>query len=138
MLKNFLIDDLVVGMHANSTHTITEEKIRLFAEISGDFNPIHLDETYAKSTRFGKRIAHGAMVGSFISSLFAMKIPGPGCIYISQSLFFKKPVFINDNVTAQIKITSIDKIKNRVVFESICYVDNTIVLQGSAEIFIPK
>ncbi|WP_298065727.1 MaoC family dehydratase [uncultured Acinetobacter sp.] len=138
MLKNFSIDELGIGMKASSTHLVTEEKVKLFSEISGDYNPVHLDEVYAKSTRFEKRIAHGMLVSSFISSLFAMQLPGPGCIYISQSLLFKKPVFINDMVTAEVEITAIDTVKNRVMFETRCYVDKVIVLQGNAEIFIPK
>lgn len=138
MLKNFSIDELSVGMKASSDHLVTEEKVRLFSEISGDYNPVHLDEVYAKGTRFEKRIAHGMLVSSFISSLFAMQLPGPGCIYISQSLFFKKPVFLDDLITAQVEITSIDTIKNRVMFETRCYVDDVIVLHGNAEIFIPK
>ena len=137
MIDSKTITDIIVGMKASSIHLVTDEKIRAFASISEDFNPIHLDEEYAQKTRFGKRIAHGAMVTSFISSLFAMKLPGPGCIYISQHTLFKKPVYINDSVISEIKVTSIDEVKKRVFFSTLCYVNDQIVLEGTAEIYIP-
>lgn len=137
MINSKAIKDIAVGMKASSTHRVTDEKIRAFASVSEDFNPIHLDADYALNTRFGKRIAHGAMLASFISSLFAMKLPGPGCIYISQNTVFKKPVYINDEVIAEIEITSIDELKKRVFFSTLCYVNDQIVLEGTAEIYIP-
>lgn len=89
-MKIFTIDQFHIGLSASSNNVITDEKTRLFADVSGDYNPIHLDIEFAEKTRFGKRIAHGMLVSSFISALFAMKLPGHRYIYLSQSLFFKK------------------------------------------------
>lgn len=87
MLKSSTIDQLYIGLSASSSNVITEDKIKLFANVSGDYNPIHLDEAYAENSKFGKRIAHGMLVSSFISALFAMKLPGQGCF------IFPKPFF---------------------------------------------
>lgn len=131
------INDISIGMKANTSHLITDKKIRAFANLSEDYNPIHLDEDYAKSTQFGKRLAHGAMVASFFSALFATKLPGPGCIYVAQETKFKKPVFINDTVLAEIEVIKIDIERKRVYFSTSCTVDGTEVLTGKAEIYIP-
>lgn len=138
MLKSFTIDQLFVGLSVSSSHVITEEKIRLFADITGDYNPIHLDANFAEKTRFGKRIAHGMLVGSFISALFAMKLPGQGCIYLSQNLSFKKPVYINDTVVATVEVIAVDLPRKRVQFKTYCTVNNKMVIDGEAEIYIPN
>lgn len=138
MMESKVFSEIFVGMSASSAYLITDEKIRAFAAISEDFNPIHLSDEYAIKTRFGKRIAHGAMISSLISSLFAMKLPGPGCIYISQSAKFKKPVYIQDNVLVEIKVTSTDSSRNRVFFNTFCYVNDEVVLEGTAEIYMPN
>ena len=135
--KNVTIDSISIGMKASSSHLITDEKIRAFAEISEDYNPIHLDEDYAKNSRFGRRIAHGAMISSFFSSLFAMQLPGPGCIYVSQNTQFKKPVFIDSKLFVEVEVIDIDKSKNRVYFSTHCFIDGAKVLSGTAEIYIP-
>lgn len=137
MKENADISYISIGMKASSTHSITDEKIRAFSQLSEDYNPIHLDDEYAKSSRFGKRLAHGAMVSSFFSSLFAMKLPGPGCIYVSQETKYKKPVFIDDIVVVEVEVTSIDTERKRVYFSTSCYVNDEEVLSGKAEIYIP-
>ena len=137
MSDNLKIDDLSIGMSAKSVHKITDEKIRAFAAVSGDNNPIHLDDEFAKNSPFKKRIAHGALVSSFFSSLFATELPGPGSIYVSQNTKFRKPVFINDKVEAVIEITDIDLDRKRVYFKTYCLVGNTEVLNGTAEIYLP-
>lgn len=137
MLKYKSINDISVGMKANVSHTITDEKIRAFATISEDFNPIHLDEKYAKNSKFGRRIAHGALVTSFFSALFAMELPGAGSIYVSQNTQFKKPVFLDDTVLAEIEVIDIDVQRKRVYFKTTCFVEETEVLSGKAEIYIP-
>lgn len=137
MLKSFTIDQFYIGLSASSNHVITDEKIRLFADVSGDCNPIHLDTEFAEKTRFGKRIAHGMLVSSFISALFAMKLPGQGCIYLSQSLFFKKPVYINDTVVVTVEVIKVDIPRKRVQFKTYCTVNNEMVIDGEAEIYIP-
>ena len=131
------IDSITIGMQASVSHVITDEKIRAFASLSEDYNPIHLDEEYAKNSSFGKRLAHGAMIASFFSALFAMKLPGPGCIYVSQETKFKKPVFINDTVLVKIEVIDIDVKRKRVYFSTSCFVDDVEVLIGKAEIYIP-
>ena len=137
MSKKMTIKDISVGMKASNKHLITDEKIRAFAAISEDYNPIHLDDDYAKNSQFGKRLAHGALISSFFSTLFAMKLPGAGAIYVSQSTQFKKPVFINDEVIAEIEVVDIDIDRKRVYFSTHCYVDKVKVLSGEAEIYLP-
>lgn len=137
MSKKMTIKDISVGMKASNKHLITDEKIRAFAAISEDYNPIHLDDDYAKNSQFGKRLAHGALISSFFSTLFAMKLPGAGSIYVSQSTQFKKPVFINDEVVAEIEVVDIDIDRKRVYFSTHCYVDKVKVLIGEAEIYLP-
>ncbi|WP_201507885.1 MaoC family dehydratase [Psychrobacter proteolyticus] len=112
------ISDISVGMKASAFHLITDEKIRAFATISEDWNPIHLDEKYAKNSKFGRRIAHGAMVASFFSALFAMELPGAGSIYVSQNTQFKKPVFLDDTVLVEIEVMDIDIERKRVYFNT--------------------
>lgn len=136
MPKYKSINDISIGMKANASHTITDEKIKAFATISEDFNPIHLDEEYAKNSKFGRRIAHGAMVTSFFSALFAMELPGAGSIYVSQNTQFKKPVFLDDKVLAEIEVIDIDMQRKRVYFKTTCFVKDIEVLSGKAEIYI--
>lgn len=131
------INSIFIGMKASASHLITDEKIRGFANISEDYNPIHLDDEYAKNSRFGKRIAHGAMVSSFFSSLFATKLPGPGSIYVSQETKYKKPVFIDDTVLVEIEVIDIELERSRVYFSTTCFVNDVEVLSGRAEIYIP-
>src|SRR5215813_14647427 len=98
------VDEIDAGMTAVFTKTVTEADIVLFAGISGDTNPVHLDEDFAKSTMFKGRIAHGMLSASFISTVFGTKLPGPGAIYVSQNLKFKAPVRIGDTVTARVEL----------------------------------
>ena len=137
MSNNLTINTLSVGMSAKSVHKITDEKIRAFAALSGDSNPIHIDDKFAKDSPFKKRIAHGALISSFFSSLFATDLPGPGSIYISQNTKFRKPVYINDEVEAVVEITDIDTNRKRIYFKTYCLVGDTEVLTGTAEIYLP-
>lgn len=137
MSKTISLDNISLGMKANASHLITDEKIKAFAQISEDYNPIHLDDDYAKNSTFGKRVAHGAMVSSFFSSLFAMKLPGPGSIYVAQDTKYKKPVFINDTVFVEIEVISINTERKRVFFSTRCFVEDVEVLSGQAEIYLP-
>ena len=130
-------DNITIGMNVSYSQTITDADIRSFANISGDRNPIHLDKEYAKKSRYKKRIAHSLMTASYFSALFGTKIPGEGCVYVFQSLNFKRPVYINDKITATIEVVDIDKIKRRVFFNTICKVKNKIVINGEAEIYVP-
>ena len=126
-----------VDMEVQSKRIITEADINDFAKISGDFNPIHIDEEYAKKTRYKKKIAHGLMSASFFSALFGTKLPGSGCVYTSQSLRFKRPIFVGDEVNTIIKIKSIDKEQSKIVFTTQCIVKLKIAIDGEAEIYIP-
>jgi len=132
------IEDIKIGMWVSYSQTITDADIKAFSGISGDKNPVHMDEEYAEKSRYKKRIAHGLMSASYFSALFGTKIPGEGCVYVSQSLRFKKPVYLGDTVTASVIVTKIDLIKRRVFFRTICKVKNRIVIDGDAELYVPK
>ncbi|QKF58952.1 MaoC family dehydratase [Aliarcobacter lanthieri] len=136
--NNISIENIKIGMKASYSQTITDADIKSFAGVSGDRNPVHLDEEYAENSRYKKRIAHGMMTASFFSALFGTKIPGVGCVYVSQSLNFKRPVYVGDTVTAVVEVTQVDLYKNRVFFKTTCKVKNKIVTDGEAEIYIPK
>ncbi|MCG3714150.1 GNAT family N-acetyltransferase [Arcobacter lacus] len=131
------LEEIKIGMNASYSQTITDADIKAFAGISGDRNPVHLDENYAQNSKFKKRIAHGMMTASYFSALFGTKIPGEGCVYTHQSLNFKRPVYINDTVKATVTVTDIDLEKRRVKFKTVCKVDNKIVTEGESELYVP-
>lgn len=137
-IKNsFKITDIKIGMTASYTQTISDADVKAFAGISGDHNPVHLSEDYAKNSRFKNRIAHGLLTASFFSAIFGTKLPGEGCVYAGQNLQFKKPVYLGDTVVANVTVIAIDVLKKRVTFETVCTVKNRVVTTGTAEIFIP-
>ena len=125
-------------MSASATRTITEDDIVKFAEVSGDHNPLHLDEAFAASTKFGGRVAHGMLTASFISAVFGNKFPGPGCIYISQTLKFKAPVRIGDAVTVEVTLTDLRATRNRATFRTIARVGDKVVIEGEAVAHVPS
>jgi 3-hydroxybutyryl-CoA dehydratase len=131
------ITQFKVGMIESYEQTITDSDIKSFAGLSGDNNPVHMSDDYAEKSRFKKRIAHGLLSASFFSALFGTKLPGYGCVYVSQSLNFRRPVYIGDTVKASIEIYKIDIQKSRVFFKTICKVRDRVVIDGEAEIFIP-
>ena len=131
-------EDLFIGECASFSKTITEADLVLFSGVSGDFNPIHVNEEYAKATMFKQRIAHGMISGALISSVFAMKLPGPGCIYVSQSLRFKAPVFIGDTVKALVEITTLVPERKFVTFKTTCWVRDKLVVDGDATLMVPS
>ena len=126
------IDELHPGMSASTSKTVTEADIILFAGISTDVNPAHLDEEYSKTTMFGGRIAHGMLSAGFISATLANKLPGPGTIYLSQTLKFKAPVRPGDTVTATVTIKEVIPEKRRVLLDTVCTVDGKVVIEGEA------
>ena len=136
MINIKTIEELSIGMVETYEKIITESDVEAFANLSGDHNPVHLDENFAKKTIFKKRIAHGLMSASFFSGIFGMKLPGYGSIYVSQSLRFSKPVYIGDKVIAKVEITKIDILKSRVFFKTSCSVEGKKVIDGEAEIYI--
>ena len=131
------MNSMHLGMNESIQKIITEDDVISFSNISGDNNPIHLSDEYAKQTRYKKRIAHGLLSASFFSAIFGTKLPGNGCVYLSQSLKFKYPVYIGDEVTATVTILEINKEKNTIAFSTICRVKNKIVIDGMAEIYLP-
>lgn len=129
---------LEIGMSATRTKVITDEDIRKFAEVSGDTNSVHLDESYAAATRFGKRIAHGMLTASLISAILGMDLPGPGTIYLSQTLNFKAPVFIGDEVTAKVELIKYREDRRIATFRTTCTNhDGVLVLDGEAVVLAP-
>ena len=134
--KTYYIDDLEIGQKIKFSNTVTQDDINSFAKVTGDFNPVHIDETYAQNTIFKKPIAHGFLTASYISAAIGTKLPGPGCIYLKQSLKFTAPVYVNKIVDVHIEVKSIDLKRKRVVFDTICYCDEKKVIDGSAEILV--
>lgn len=135
--QGYYLEDLKVGMTASYAKTVTEADVVLFAGVSGDTNPVHLNEEFAKETMFQGRIAHGMLSASFISTVLGTKLPGPGCIYLSQNLKFRAPVRSGDTVSATATITDIVPDKKRVVMQTICSVRNQIVIEGEAVVMVP-
>lgn len=137
VLEHLPIEEIEIGMKTSYSQTISDADIKAFSGISGDKNPVHMDENYAGKSQFKKRIAHGLMSASYFSALFGTKIPGEGCVYVSQSLEFKRPVYIGDTVTATVIVEKVDLKKRRVFFRTICEVNNKLVIDGKAELFVP-
>jgi len=133
-----LLEDIKRGMEVSYTQTITDCDIKTFAGLSGDHNPVHISDEYAKNTRWERRIAHGLISVSFFSGLMGTKLPGIGCVWVSQTIKFLKPVYIGDTVTAKLIVTDIDLERRRVFLQSICIVKGEIVIDGESEAFVPK
>jgi 3-hydroxybutyryl-CoA dehydratase len=121
------------GDKASRTQTISDEMIRSFAAVTGDTNPVHLDDTYAVGTRFGRRIAHGMIGAGLISAVLANDLPGPGTVYLSQTLQFKAPVYPGDTITATVEVKSVRPDKPIVTLSTICRnQEDKVVLEGEA------
>ena len=131
------IEDLEVGMKAVSSRTITEAAVELFGGISGDLNPTHFSDDFAKLERFKQRIAHGMLTMSHITGVLGTKLPGPGCLYMSQSVKFVAPVKIGDTVTTRVTVSEIDLDKNRVKLKTDCFVGDTQCVDGEALLWVP-
>jgi 3-hydroxybutyryl-CoA dehydratase len=138
MGQGLQLEDLDLGMSATYAKTVSEADIVLFAGISGDNNPLHLDDDYARSTIFKSRIAHGMLTASFISTVIGMRLPGPGCVYVSQNLRFKAPVRIGDTVRAVVEVTAIDQDRARVTVSTRCLVGDKVVIDGEAVLMVPR
>jgi 3-hydroxybutyryl-CoA dehydratase len=127
------------GDKASRTTTITDEMIRAFADLTGDSNPVHLDDAYAAGTRFGRRIAHGMIAAGLISATLANDLPGPGTVYLSQTLQFKAPVYPGDTITATVEVKSVRPDKPIVTLGTVCTnQENKVVLEGEAIVLITK
>ena len=135
-IKNYF-KDISLGQTAEYEKRVTDEDVRKFADISGDYNPIHLDDEFAKDSMFGARIAHGILTASHISAVIGYIFPGPGWIYLGQSLQFRAPVKIGDTVHTAVEVTDTVAEKNIVDLSTVCKVGNTVVLKGTATIKSP-
>ena len=129
--------ELAVGQSAEFTKTVTETDVVLFAGITGDLNPAHVDQVWAEASRFGGRIAHGMLSASFISTVLAMKLPGPGTIYLSQSLRFTGPVMIGDTVTARVEVAEVMPKRRVRLTTTVARHDGTQVIEGEAVVLAP-
>ena len=130
-------EDLAVGLEAQLTSTVGEADIAGFAAITGDTNPVHLDADYAAATPFKQRIAHGMLSAGYISAVFGTRLPGPGAIYVSQTLQFRGPVHIGDTVTAHVRLRELQPARRRAVFDCRCMVGGKTVLEGEAVLMVP-
>ena len=130
------IEDLAVGMSASFAKTVTEADVVLFAGVTGDLNPVHINEEFAQRTMFKGRIAHGMLSAGFISAALGTHLPGRGAIYISQNMKFKAPVRIGDTVTATVTVAEVNAEKRRVVMKTVCSVGQTVVVDGEATLMV--
>ena len=134
----YFLEDLEVGMSKVFAKTVTEADLLLFAGVSGDTNPLHLDEEFARDTMFEGRIAHGMLTAALISTVIGTRLPGPGCIYLSQTLKFLAPVRIGDTVAARATVIEINPERKRVRLHTTCSVGDKVVLDGEALILVPS
>ncbi|HZF76229.1 MAG TPA: MaoC family dehydratase [Acetobacteraceae bacterium] len=138
MSEGCFFEDLRIGQKASFGKTITEADIVLFAAVTGDTNPMHLNEEYARTSRFGERIAHGMLAAGLITKVMGTQLPGPGTIYMSQSLRFRAPVRIGDTVTATVEILELNPEKSRAKLRTVCCVRGEPVLEGEALVAVPS
>lgn len=130
-------EELKIGMTDSTTKVITSEDILKFAEVSTDTNPLHIDEEAAKKGLFGRRVAHGILVSGLISAVLGTKLPGEGTIYLGQDLRFKKPVFVNDEITAKVEIIELREDKHFVILKTTCTnQDGVEVISGQATVMV--
>ena len=132
------IEDIQIGMVRHLCKVVTDRDIEMFAEVSTDHNPVHLDESYANDTIFGGRIAHGMLTASLISAVIGEQLPGHGTIYLSQTLKFLGPVRPRDRVTAQVEVVEIDPRRRRIKLDTCCLVNGKKVLAGEATVLAPS
>lgn len=133
-----VIEDLEVGMSRSLTKVVSDRDIELFAEVSTDHNPVHLDDDYAENTMFHGRIAHGMLTAGLISAVIGEQLPGHGTVYLGQTLKFMAPVRPGDMVTAEVEVLEIDYAKRRVKLATHCRVGDTVVVKGEANVLAPS
>lgn len=132
-------EELRPGRSAKLSRTVTESDVSLFAGITGDLNPVHVDAVAAEASSFGGRIAHGMLTAGLVSAVLGTRLPGPGCIYVGQTLRFTRPVRIGDTVTARVEVTEVIEERRRVLLDTTCRnQDGETVLEGEAEVLIPE
>jgi 3-hydroxybutyryl-CoA dehydratase len=138
MKKGKTFADLAVGMQISIENTVKEQDVTDFARVSGDYNPLHMDEAYAKTTIFGTRIAHGALTASYISAVIGNDLPGPGAIFMDLNLKFVRPVKIGDTVVSTAEVTEMIERGYRVTLAIRCEVDGKAVMKGEARVMVPS
>jgi 3-hydroxybutyryl-CoA dehydratase len=138
MSEGCFFEDLSIGQTASFGKTITEADIVLFAAVTGDTNPMHLNAEYAATSIFGERIAHGMLAAGLITKVMGTQLPGPGTIYMSQTLRFRAPVRIGETVTAVVEITALNTEKHRATLRTVCLVKGEPVLEGEALVAVPS
>ena len=139
MFDNKFSDLIHIGSTASITKLVEKTDVGIFANITSDTNPIHLDDEYARNSQFGRRIAHGMLISGYISAVLGTLLPGPGSIYLSQSLSFKFPVYIGDEITVTVTVTNIREDKPIVTLKTICKnQEERIVIDGEAVLLCPQ
>jgi len=136
--EGFAITELEVGQTAEIVRVADDEAVRKFAEVSGDFNPLHMDEEYAKKSPFRGRIVHGALVASFVSNVLGNHLPGPGAVFAGMTIRFERPVRIGDSVTTRATVTEVDVKARRVKLACVCEVDGVVCMEADAEVIVRK
>jgi 3-hydroxybutyryl-CoA dehydratase len=134
----YFLDELKPGMFETYARAVTARDLELFGDVSGDRNPVHFDEAYARTTIFKGRIAHGMLSASYISKILGMQIPGPGTIFLSLTVRFKAPVRIGDTVVTTCSVREVDAQKRRAIFDCLCRVGDTTVIEGEAIVMPPS
>ena len=137
-MQGYFIEDLKVGQSESYVREVTAADIQKFGEVSGDVNPLHFDDEYAKTTLFKGRIAHGMLSASYISAVLGTKLPGPGSIFMTATIRFRAPVRIGDVVEATVSVREIIPEKKRVIFDCRCNVKDTVVVEAEALIMVPS
>ncbi|MEO9656325.1 MaoC family dehydratase [Marinomonas sp.] len=137
MTTGYTLDQLSLDQSVEYVKTVTQEDVQDFARITGDTNPVHLDAEYAAKTSFGQPIAHGMLSAGFISAAIGTKLPGPGCIYLDQSVKFRGPVFIGQEVVTRITVADINQRRKRVTLKTECLCEGKLVVTGEATIMMP-
>lgn len=137
-MQGLYFDELSVGQSAEMSRVVGVADIEAFAEVSGDTNPVHLDDAYAKTTPFGERIAHGMLSGAYISAVLGTRLPGPGAIYLSQAMRFRRPVKVGDLVVARATVKALDAAKGHVTLDTVCEVNGKTVVDGEALVIAPR
>ena len=137
-VQGLFFEDLSVGQSAETIKVVTANDVEAFAAVSGDTNPVHLDEAYARTTTFQTRIAHGMLSGAYISAVIGTKLPGPGSIYLSQSMRFRRPVKLGDAVVTRVTIQALDEARGHATLATLCQVNGKTVVDGEAVIMVPR
>ena len=131
--------DIRIGQHAEYVRKVTSEDIEMFGQVSGDYNPLHFNEDWAKTTMFKGRIAHGILAATYVSTVIGMKLPGPGTIYMSQSMKFRRPVRIGDTITARVEVIGKNDEKELLTLKTVCInQEDKVVLDGDAVVTLMR